>query len=187
MAIPSNQYFGYHPNTTYKTSGGTTIDQRDVALANSIGVDEELLAFMGQADKTEAQKGLASAIQAQNFEAEEAQKTRDWQEEMSNTSYQRAVKDMQAAGINPALAYQQGGSSTPSGVSASGKTSTGSGDTMFSKMISNLLNTAILAAGGVAGKSLGNKIANNASTAKMADHMAQQMAEEAAKQASFNH
>lgn len=32
---------------------------------------------------------------------------------MSNTSYQRAMKDMRKAGLNPMLAYQQGGASTP--------------------------------------------------------------------------
>lgn len=48
-----------------------------------------------------------------------AEESRDWQEMMSNTAYQRAVKDMQAAGINPILAYSQGGAAVPGGATAS--------------------------------------------------------------------
>lgn len=56
------------------------------------------------------------------FNASEAQIARDWEERMSSTAYQRQVADMKAAGINPMVAFNSGGASTPSG----GPASTGS-------------------------------------------------------------
>lgn len=69
--------------------------------------------------------GLAGGIMSA-FGQSEANKTAkdiafgqmEFQERMSNTAYQRATKDMKAAGINPMLAYMQGGASSPSGASA---------------------------------------------------------------------
>lgn len=47
-----------------------------------------------------------------------AQKQMDFQREMSSTAYQRSTADMRAAGINPMLAFMQGGASTPQGTMA---------------------------------------------------------------------
>jgi len=59
----------------------------------------------------------------------------NFQEEMSNTSYQRAVDDMKKAGLSPMLAYQQGGASTPGGASAT-----------MDNVLGNATNTAIASA-----------------------------------------
>lgn len=56
----------------------------------------------------------AGSIHANRRNVELARENRQWQEYMSGSSYQRAVKDLEAAGLNPLLAVGAQ-ASTPSG------------------------------------------------------------------------
>lgn len=76
-----------------------------------------VLGYMGQ-QSTNASNARAAA-EATAMNEKMALRQMRFQAKMSNTAYQRATEDLQKAGLNPILAYAQGGASTPSGASGS--------------------------------------------------------------------
>lgn len=110
------------------------------ALGNSItggtgsGSDSDFLKYglgssiTGASTANQLKFQAEEAQKARDFEQREAQINREFQERMSSTSYERAVADMKNAGINPLVALgggSAGGASTPSGATAHGKQASG--------------------------------------------------------------
>lgn len=79
---------------------------------------QSMLKQMGYNTLQAIMQGVYNHIEnsvAMNYNSAEALANRNWQEHMSSTAYQRAVEDMKKAGLNPILAFANGGASTPGG------------------------------------------------------------------------
>lgn len=115
------------------SKSGTNVDQVEKWLQGAYGYQNNegvkqsqfnqrsMLQQMGYNTLGAIMQGVYNHIEnqtAMNFNSTEALANREWQERMSNTAYQRAVKDMREAGLNPILAFQNGGASTPGGSTA---------------------------------------------------------------------
>ena len=99
-----------------------------------------VLGFLGQQQTNQKNWDIAQAANAAS--AEQAARQMAFQERMRSTQYQAAVDDMKSAGLNPMLAYSQGGAGTPSGAmgqvsTATMKNALGAGVTGYQQMSMN--------------------------------------------------
>lgn len=121
------------------------------AVSSAAALGGSILSYEGQRQANQANIDIAArntafnateAARARQFNHDEAQLQRDYETQMSNSAYQRAVKDMEAAGINPMLAVSQGGATTPPGATASGPAATASNPAPVQNVWSQALSGA---------------------------------------------
>lgn len=101
-------------------------DQAERQMAFQSSAADKQMDFEGGWAQRQMDFQTGANQKAMDFTERLANNQMAFQERMANTTYQRAIQDMQAAGLNPMLAYSQGGSPAPGGASGSGVSSGGS-------------------------------------------------------------
>lgn len=147
----------------YETPIGNTYRGLGAEYFNAENIAKEDFLRNEQAARSQLERDLYFFEEQKKFSREQM----SWEERMSNTAVSRMVDDMKRAGINPVMAINQGGASSPSAPGVGGSSSRGGylpgrGNADTSSLIGSILSLV----GGIYGAAANHAVSMlNASTA----------------------
>lgn len=143
IATPGSPGASYNPDSNYWS---VRLDSDEGALLGAANASREAADLNSQRSQEFAREQMQfqseQNAKAMAFNAEEAQKNRDFQTWFHGSSHQREVADLIAAGLNPILSANSGASTT-SGATASGVTSAGASGVVDNSATNSMLNAVM--------------------------------------------